>query len=602
MALQDFELVRDLLLYLNLHTVLVCWSAEDTDIPRFITFPSELWEEEIYFSFVFIDQDVPVSLPMSLSQEEKLLVVVGAGKGNSSCHEKLLPLLGLGSNVHWLLTGIDPLTNIPKELRLDSNWYTIHDMFGTHNSYRVKEQYRVKQGNVITSDLGSWTQEDGLKVVIPNKWERRSDLNGALLVNTVLNYDPLSILEKDRMVNKDRMDYDGFMADLFFFLKDRLNFTYSLTGPPDGEWGVLRGDSNGTFWTGMVGQLERKEADLCTAGLSVRLDRQMAIDYTTAVLEELVTLIVPKSPLTKSVDMWTYLVALKPICWVALLFWCLCMSVALSAINNLIPTTHLASFSNIVRGMVHGITLLFRSFLQLDSNLSPKSPFSFKMLFLTTWIMCFVSFQLYTGNMTASMTAGSSSNSLKSFQDVLQNTDYTVNSGKGAATEGRFIQSPEDTAMGQIYKKRLKLHSTDDQYVVNLINLVQSGRNVIFEAIYPFLGSQDLKVLMDFQERLTTQLGFGLQKDSELKALFDYHILKMRSTGFLSKQRNMWIERNVPQDYSHRIFVQDPLVLGFDNLFFPAFLLASGIMSSFIFCLAEKFYWRPKAELSFNLT
>ena len=590
MALQDFELVRDLLLYLNLHTVLVCWSAEDTDIPRFITFPSELWEEEIYFSFVFIDQDVPVSLPMSLSQEEKLLVVVGAGKGNSSCHEKLLPLLGLGSNVHWLLTGIDPLTNIPKELRLDSNWYTIHDMFGTHNSYRVKEQYRVKQGNVITSDLGSWTQEDGLIVVIPNKWERRSDLNGALLVNTVLNYDPLSILEKDRMVNKDRMDYDGFMADLFFFLKDRLNFTYSLTGPPDGEWGVLRGDSNGTFWTGMVGQLERKEADLCTAGLSVRLDRQMAIDYTTAVLEELVTLIVPKSPLTRTVDMWTYLMALKPICWVALLFWCLCMSVALSVINNLVPTTHTVTFSGILKGMRNGITMTFRSLLQLDTFLPPKHSLSFKFFFVSTWIMCLVIFQLFTGNMTASMTAGSSSNSLKSFQDVLQNTDYTVNTGKGTTTEDRFIQSPKNTPMGQIYEKRLKLQKMDGQYMIRLLNLVRSGGNVIFEAIYAFLGEEDLKVVMDFEEKLTTQLGFGLKKDSELKALFNYHIVKMRSTGFLSKRRKKWIEGNVPHDYAHRIFVQDPLVLGFDNLFFLVFLLVSGIIFSIIICLAEKLF------------
>ncbi len=130
----------------------------------------------------------------------------------------------------------------------------------------------------------------------------------------------------------------------------------------------------------------------------------------------------------------------------------------------------------------------------------------------------------------------------------------------------------------------------DGQYMIRLLNLVRSGGNVIFEAIYAFLGEEDLKVVMDFEEKLTTQLGFGLKKDSELKALFNYHIVKMRSTGFLSKRRKKWIEGNVPHDYTHRIFVQDPLVLGFDNLFFLVFLLVSGIIFSIIICLAEKLF------------
>ncbi len=57
----------------------------------------------------------------------------------------------------------------------------------------------------------------------------------------------------------------------------------------------------------------------------------------------------------------------------------------------------------------------------------------------------------------------------------------------------------------------------------------------------------------------------------------------------------------MPKDDFLRIFVQDPLAFGFDNLFFPAFLLVSGAICAILLCLAEKFHRRPQSELSLNV-
>ena len=38
-----------------------------------------------------------------------------------------------------------------------------------------------------------------------------------------------------------------------------MNFTYSVTEPPDGQWGSLRPDGT---WTGKVGMLQEKKVDL----------------------------------------------------------------------------------------------------------------------------------------------------------------------------------------------------------------------------------------------------------------------------------------------------------------------------------------------------
>ncbi len=512
-----------------------------------------------------------------LPEDEKLLVAVTE---ENSCTDLLQLKLGFRSNVNWLTNQLNVTTEVPKQLRLDSNWYSVQDL--DNGVLTVQEHYRVKQGPVITNTLGSWTNESGLDIKVPGKWERRSDLMGAILINTVLTYVPFSI------VSEDFQDFDGFTADIFFALKKSLNFTYSLTSPLDEEWGLLKQDANGSsYWSGMVGQLALKQADLCTAALSIRRDRQEVIDFTTAALEELVTLIVAKSPATRHVDMMTYLVALRPMSWVVLFMFCIVVLFICSTIM-IVGTVDKLSCSAISGELKYSVALLYRSFLQLGSDIPERPSWAFRLFFTTTSIWCFLMFQLYTGNMTASMTADSSFTSMKSFQDVIQ-TEFNVISGEGAATESFYQQAPTDSAMGQIYKKRLRLLNMGEGYVDQFVDMVRSGKSVIYESIYPFLGHGDLRVLMGFQDKITTQVGIGLQKDSELKDLFDYHIVKLRETGFMAKMRKKWLEHDTPKDYSDRIFVQEPLVLGFDNLFFPSFLLLVGIFCSVSFSLLEKF-------------
>ncbi len=60
---------------------------------------------------------------------------------------------------------------------------------------------------------------------------------------------------------------------------------------PDGEWGVLRSGANGgangsanSTWTGLVGQLERGEADLCFSGLVATSARADFIDFSVPYL------------------------------------------------------------------------------------------------------------------------------------------------------------------------------------------------------------------------------------------------------------------------------------------------------------------------------
>ena len=52
---------------------------------------------------------------------------------------------------------------------------------------------------------------------------------------------------------------EGIFVDIFKELSNLLNFTYEVTSPSDNQWGAI--NSDGT-WSGMVGQLVRKEVDI----------------------------------------------------------------------------------------------------------------------------------------------------------------------------------------------------------------------------------------------------------------------------------------------------------------------------------------------------
>ena len=54
-------------------------------------------------------------------------------------------------------------------------------------------------------------------------------------------------------------------------MSDRLNFTYDLTNPPDGAWGLINSETG--IWDGMTGQAARGEVDFCMADITMQFYR-----------------------------------------------------------------------------------------------------------------------------------------------------------------------------------------------------------------------------------------------------------------------------------------------------------------------------------------
>ena len=87
---------------------------------------------------------------------------------------------------------------------------------------------------------------------------------------------------------------------------------------------------------------------------------------------------------------------------------------------------------------------------------------------------------------------------------------------------------------------------------------------------------------------MAIQIAFALQKDSELKPLLDFHLIKLVQSGIFYQLKSKWLGERKPPDWSGRIFSDDPAALGFDNLFFPAAVLAAGLAAGCLGACLER--------------
>ncbi|XP_076063391.1 putative glutamate receptor [Oratosquilla oratoria] len=103
------------------------------------------------------------------------------------------------------------------------------------------------------------------------------------------------------------LEANGVAVDAFNIIAKKLNFTYHLVRPGDGEWG--RGLPNGSF-TGMIGMCQRKEVDMALGPFGVTWERAQVVDFSTTLFVDGFGIFLPRPRLQKDLSGF-----LKPLSW-----------------------------------------------------------------------------------------------------------------------------------------------------------------------------------------------------------------------------------------------------------------------------------------------
>jgi hypothetical protein len=167
--------------------------------------------------------------------------------------------------------------------------------------------------------------------------------------------------------------------------------------------------------------------------------------------------------------------------------------------------------------------------------------------------------------------------------------EYTVVSAAGAQAEAWLKNAPPDTAMETVGRERLlSLPMVGQEGIESLKQeLLTRPRTVLWDSSLTFALDDRFKPLFGFAEAIPTQMLLALQKNSELRPLFNFHLLDMIQSGVAARLTHRWLKEAAPPDTSERIFVEEARPLGYDNLFFPSAVLTVGAVAALILAAVE---------------
>ncbi len=505
---------------------------------------------------------------------------------DEGCFNGIVDAVGLMSNAVWLVP--DYLNvSVSDYLRLDSNWITFSQGF-PNDTMELFEHYGISHEKIFDQKIGTFSETSGLDITDGEIWSRRNNLEGINLINTVNPYSPVATFVDEHHV------LDGFMPEVLKTIQSRMNFTVTNLRPPDREWGVEKMYENGTkYWSGLVGELVAKRADMSVSGLTVKAERGRAIDYTIGVLPETLTLnIGTQSISTSNINAMAFIKCLEPKTWSVFLalaaLYGVCHCIAELAKNE--------DHYKLKLKYMYGFIVVGKVFLKLPVMLG--NWFSQKVMYMMAFFMCLMVFEGYIAQLTAEMTVGKPKVHLKSFQDVIDN-EMTIFLTKGTVADLYFASAPAGSTRYIINQHHIDREKKTGLTLADVaVEVDKDPKLAFFESAIDFVKYDHVTSLLDFDGRINAVIGIGLQKNSELKAAFDFHIINMKQSGLLHEMYNNWIENDRPEDMSDRIFEEDMLVLGYDNLFLPANIMGLGIIIAMVIVTCEKLSFGKKIQSS----
>ncbi len=295
-------------------------------------------------------------------------------------------------------------------MRLDSFFFSYSSL--ESDSVKIYEFYTVKKGPLIKITYGTWHENTSqLDVPQPFMWQRRSNLQGVELIDTVLEWKPFLVLDPNGGV----FNATGISIDLMKHLQKALNFTVKRISPKDGEWGIIS-EVNGTIVpTGLFGDLISGDADMSTCGLYMTKERQTHGDMIDF-MPDITTVIMPNTLMQSgpNLDTLAYINIFPLTVWILILSNGALFVLACSYSKNLLSNHETKTPLELIIDNLQGSFLVL---LQLEVEI-PLEKLVLKVLFLTASLASYVIYATYCSDLTALMTHRPPPAPLRNFQVI----------------------------------------------------------------------------------------------------------------------------------------------------------------------------------------
>uniref|UniRef100_A0A8C4GES1 Glutamate receptor n=1 Tax=Dicentrarchus labrax TaxID=13489 RepID=A0A8C4GES1_DICLA len=418
--------------------------------------------------------------------------------------------------------------------------------------------------------------------------------NKTLIVTTILE-NPY-VMRKDNYQDFQGNDqYEGFCVDMLRELADILKFSFKIKLVDDGLYGAP--EPNGS-WTGMVGELINRKADLAVAGFTITSEREKVIDFSKPFMTLGISILY-RVQLGRKPGYFSFLDPFSPAVWLFMLLAYLAVSCVLFLAARLSPyewyNPHPCLRER--RDMLENQYTLGNSlwfpvggFMQQGSEIMPRA-LSTRCVSGVWWAFTLIIISSYTANLAAFLTVQRMEVPIESPDDLADQTNIEYGTIHGGSTMTFFMNSRYQT-----YQRMWNYMNSKQPSV--FVKSTEEGIARVVNSKYAFLMESTMNEYHRGLNCNLTQIGglldtkgygIGMPLGSPFRDDITLAILQLQENNRLEILKRRWWEGGqCPKEEDHRA-----KGLGMENIGGIFVVLICGLIIA-VFVAIMEFVWSTR--------
>ncbi|XP_046874747.1 glutamate receptor ionotropic, kainate 5 [Hypomesus transpacificus] len=465
----------------------------------------------------------------------------------------------------------------------------------TNYTLRILEKHRGGH-----KEIGIWYSNNTLAMNTTSLDVNMAETlaNKTLVVTTILE-NPYVMRKSNFQDFHGNDQYEGFCVDMLKELSGTLKFSFRIRLVDDGLYGAP--EPNGS-WTGMVGELINRKADLAVAGFTITSEREKVIDFSKPFMSLGISILY-RVHLSRKPGYFSFLDPFSPAVWLFMLLAYLAVSCVLFLAARLSPyewyNPHPCLRER--RDMLENQYTLGNSlwfpiggFMQQGSEIMPRA-LSTRCVSGVWWAFTLIIISSYTANLAAFLTVQRMEVPIESPDDLADQTNIQYGTIQGGSTMTFFMNSRYQT-----YQRMWNyMHSKQPSVFVKS---TEEGIARVLNSKYAFLMESTMNEYYRLLNCNLTQIGglldtkgygIGMPLGSPFRDEITLGVLQLQENNRLEILKRRWWEGGqCPREEDHRA-----KGLGMENIGGIFVVLICGLIIA-VFVAIMEFVWsmRRSAE------
>ncbi|XP_059411730.1 glutamate receptor ionotropic, kainate 5 isoform X2 [Carassius carassius] len=464
---------------------------------------------------------------------------------------------------------------------------------GQRTNYTLRILEKFKGGH---KEIGVWYSNNTLAMNSTSLDINTSETlaNKTLIVTTILE-DPYVKRKANYQDFQGNDQYEGFCVDMLRELADMLKFSFRIKLVDDGLYGAP--EPNGS-WTGMVGELINRKADLAVAGFTITSEREKVIDFSKPFMNLGISILY-RVHIGRKPGYFSFLDPFSPAVWLFMLLAYLAVSCVLFLAARLSPYEWYNPFPCLRdrRDLLENQYTLGNSlwfpiggFMQQGSEIMPRA-LSTRCVSGVWWAFTLIIISSYTANLAAFLTVQRMEVPIGSADDLADQTNIQYGTILGGSTMTFFMNSRYQT-----YQRMWNYMYSKQPSV--FVKSTEEGIARILNSRYAFLLESTMN---EYHRRLNCNLtqigglldtkgyGIGMPLGSPFRDEITLGILQLQENNRLEILKRRWWEGGkCPKEEDHRA-----KGLGMENIGGIFVVLICGLIIA-VFVAIMEFVWSTR--------